>query len=147
MWIKRLLGALGALGVLVAVGSAFGEDTRQLVTMPAPAQAALRQEMLGNLLAINEVTTLLAEGKLAEAGQLAEEKLGIASMGKHRTQPLEARPGAHMPAAMHEIGMAGHRAASDFARAAAAGDREQALARLPGLTAGCVACHHAYRLH
>ena len=37
MRIKRLLGALGALGVLVAAGSAFGEDTRQLVTMPAPA--------------------------------------------------------------------------------------------------------------
>lgn len=136
----------GALLALVAGGAVQADDARQLVTLPAAAQAVLRQEMLGNLLAINEITTHLAEGKLAEAGRVAEEKLGVSAMGRNRALPLEARPGAHMPPAMHEIGVSGHKAASDFARAAASGNREQALARLPGLTASCVACHYTYRL-
>ena len=132
--------------LLATAGAVQADDARQLVTLPMPAQAVLRQEMLGNLLAINEITTYLAEGKLADAGRVAEEKLGVSVMGRNRALPLEARPCAHMPPAMHEIGISGYKAASEFARAAASGDRDQALARLPGLTASCVACHHAYRL-
>lgn len=141
-----MIKSMGALLALVAAGAVQADDTRQLVTLPTPAQAVLREEMLGNLLAINEITTYLAEGKLAEAGRVAEEKLGVSAMGRNRALPLEARPGAHMPPAMHAIGISGHEAASAFARAAASGNREAALARLPGLTASCVACHYAYRL-
>lgn len=134
-----------ALVFALLAGQALAEDRRQLATLPAAAQEALREEMLGNLLAINEILTLIAAGKVKEAGQLAETSLGQAAMGKHRGKPLDARPGAHMPPAMHETGMEGHRAASEFARAAATGDREKALAELPKLTAGCVACHYAWR--
>lgn len=126
-------------------GTALAEDHRQLATLPPAAQESLREEMLGNLLAINEILTLMAAGKIREAGQLAETSLGQSAMGKHRGKPLDARPGAHMPPAMHEIGMDGHRAVSEFARAAASGDREKALAELPKLTAGCVGCHYAWR--
>ena len=143
MGIIKLMSALLAL---VAGGAVQADDGRQLVTLPAPAQAVLREEMLGNLLAINEIITHVAEGKLEEASRVAEEKLGVSAMGRHRALPLEARPGAHMPPAMHEIGISGHKAASEFARAAASGNRDQALSRLPGLTANCVACHYAYRL-
>jgi hypothetical protein len=66
-------------------------------------------------------------------------------MGKHRDKPFEARPGPHMPPAMHGIGMDGHQAASEFAAAAKAGDRDKALALLPNLTTACVACHFSYR--
>jgi hypothetical protein len=134
--------------VLVAVlltGQALAEDHRQLAPLPPTAQEALREEMLGNLLAINEILTLVAAGKLQEAGQTAEASLGKSAMGKHRDKPFNARPGPHMPPAMHQIGIDGHAAASEFAKAASAGDREKTLALLPTLTSACVACHYSWR--
>lgn len=136
---------LVSTAIVGGAGPAAAEDTRQLVKLPAPAQEALREEMLGNLVAINEVLSLMAEGKVKEAGAVAEAKLGMSAMGKHRAKPFDARPGPHMPPAMHGIGMDGHKAVSEFARAAATGDRDQALALLPNLTAACVACHYSYR--
>ena len=134
-----------ALVLALLAGQALAEDKRQLATLPAPAQEALREEMLGNLLAINEILTLVATGKIKEAGQLAETSLGQSAQGKHRDKPFNARPGPHMPPAMHGIGMDGHVAASEFAKAAVSGDREKALALLPNLTGGCVACHYSWR--
>jgi hypothetical protein len=138
---KRLL-----MIACLASAAAVAEDTRQLVTLPPAAQANLRQEMLDNLVAVNEVLTLMAAGKVKEAGAAAEASLGQSAMGKHRDKPFAARPGPHMPPAMHGLGMDGHRAASEFARVAATGNRDQALALLPSLTGACVACHFAYRI-
>lgn len=134
-----------ALLALVLAHSARGEDTRPLATLPPAAQETLRQEMLDNLLAVNEILELVAVGKITEAGAVAEAKLGRAAMGRHRDKPFEARPGPNMPPAMHRIGMEGHVAASEFAAAAATGDRDKALALLPRLTGNCVACHYAWR--
>ena len=125
--------------------AAFAEDTRQLAKLPEPAQESLRQEMLDNLVAVNEVLSLMAAGKVREAGEAAEAKLGMSAMGKHRGKPFDARPGPHMPPAMHGIGMDGHKAASEFAAAAKTGDRDKALALLPNITAACVGCHFSYR--
>ncbi len=137
---KALIFALFLLST-----AAGAEDTRQLVKLPAPAQEALRHEMQENLVALNEVLSLIAAGKIREAGEAAETKLGVSAMGKHRDKPFDARPGPHMPPAMHGIGMDGHKAASEFAAAAKTGDRDKALALLPNLTAACVACHYSYR--
>ena len=136
--------ALGLAATLL-VGQALAADARQFATLPPAAQDSLREEMLANLLAINEILTLMAANKVAEAGEVAEKSLGQSAMGKHRSKPLDARPGPHMPPEMHGIGIDGHRAASEFARAAASGDRERAVALLPGLTAACVACHYSWR--
>jgi len=125
--------------------TAVAEDASQLVRLPPPAQEALRQEMLDNLLAVNEILSLMAAGKVREAGEVAESKLGRSAMGKHRDKPFEARPGPFMPPAMHGIGMDGHQAASEFAAVAKMGDRDKALALLPNLTGQCVACHFSYR--
>ena len=70
--------ALLLIAVLLA-GSALAEDNRQLATLPPPAKEALREEMLANLLAINEILTLMAAGKIKEAGQAAEASLGQSS--------------------------------------------------------------------
>ena len=126
--------------------SAIAEDTRQLAPLPAPAQEVLREEMRDNLVALNEILSLLAANKLKEAGEVAEAKLGVSAMGRHRNKPFEARPGPHMPPAMHGIGMDGHRVASEFAAAAKAEDRDKAMALLPNLTNACVACHSSYRI-
>ena len=80
-----------------------------------------------------------------QAGEVAETKLGKSAMGKNARLPFEQRPGPQMPAAMHELGRNGHLAASEFAAAAASGERERALALLPKLTENCVACHASYR--
>jgi hypothetical protein len=132
------------IGLLLS-GPVFGQDQRQLVTLPAPAQETLRLEMLDNLVNLNEILTLVTSNKLKDAGDLAERKLGLSAQGKHRDKPFDARPGPHMPPAMHALAMDGHRAASEFAKAAQAGDRNQALALLPNLTGACVSCHFSYR--
>ena len=138
---RALVFALFALCI-----AAVAEDARQLAPLPPPAQEALREEMLGNIAALNEILSLVATDKLKEAGEVAEAKLGKSAMGKHRDKPFDARPGPHMPPAMHGIGMDGHQAASDFAAAAKAGDRAKAMTLLPNLTGACVACHYSYRI-
>jgi hypothetical protein len=137
---KKLL----TLALLLALPAA-AEDTRQLVKLTPQAQEALRREMLDNLIALNEILSLLADNKLKEAGEAAESKLGKGAMGRNARLPFEARPGPQMPPEMHTLGRNGHFAASEFAAAAAGGDRERALALLPNLTANCVACHASYR--
>lgn len=124
---------------------AMAEDTRQFAQLTPQAQETLRQEMIDNLLALNEILTLMAANQVKEAGQVAETRLGRGTMGKHARLPFEARPGPQMPPEMHNLGRNGHFAASDFARAAASGDRERAMALLPALTGACVACHASYR--
>ncbi len=125
--------------------NALAEDTRQLAPLPPAAQESMRQEMLDNLVGLNEVLSLMAAGKVKEAGAVAEAEFGLSAQGKHRTKPMDARPGPHMPPAMHGIGMDGHKAASEFAKVAATGDRDKALALLPNLTGACVGCHFSYR--
>lgn len=125
--------------------SAAAEDTRQLAKLTPQAQEVLRQEMLDNLIALNEILALMAANKIKEAGEIAETRLGKSAMGKNARLPFEHRPGPQMLAAMHDLGRGGHLAASEFAAAAASGDRERALALLPNLTGNCVACHASYR--
>ena len=141
----RSLHRLWLVGLLLA-GPALAEDTRQLAMLPLPAQETLRQEMLNNLVALNDILTLVATGKLREAGEIAEQQLGLSAQGRHRDKPFEARPGPHMPPAMHALAMEGHRAASEFAKAAQAGERDRALALLPNLTSACVTCHASWRI-
>jgi hypothetical protein len=140
----RHLRHLWAIGLLLS-GPALADDQRQLATLPPPAQETLRQEMLDNLATLNEILALVGANKLKEAGDIAEQKLGLSAQGKHRGKPFDARPGPHMPPAMHALGIEGHRAASDFAKAAQAGDRERTLALLPSLTNACVSCHFSWR--
>lgn len=124
---------------------AAAEDARQFARITPQAQETQRLEMLDNLFALNEILSLLAENKVKEAGAVAEERLGRGAMGRNAHLPFEARPGPQMPRDMHRLGIDGHFAASDFAQAAASGNRDAALAKLPALTGSCVACHASYR--
>jgi len=125
---------------------ALAEDTRQLAELKPPAQETLRKEMLDNLIALNTIVTLLSAGQVKEAGEVAENSLGRSAMGNNAALPFEARPGPQMPREMHQLGVGGHLAATDFAQAAASGERDKALAALPALIGNCVACHAAYRI-
>ncbi len=139
---KTLFVALALASTL-----AVAEDTRQLVPMPPAAQESLRQEMLDNLVAVNEVLSLMAEGKVKEAGEAAEAKLGVSAMGKHQQQAFR-QPGparACRQPCMASVSMAGHKAVSEFAAVAKTGNRDKALALLPNITSACVGCHFSYR--
>jgi hypothetical protein len=141
---RRLSRRLCFLGVLLAT-PALAEDTRQLAVLPPPALETLRLEMLDNLLVLNQILELVGADKLKEAGELAEQRLGLSSQGRHRDKPFIARPGPHMPPAMHELAMGGHSAASEFAAVAKSGDRARTLASISSLTSTCMACHFAWR--
>ncbi len=124
---------------------ALAEDTRQFAELKPQALETMRQEMFDNLIALNQIITFLAANQVKEAGEVAEKELGRSAMGKNATKPFEARPGPQMPRPMHELAINGHMTASDFARVAASGDRDKALAELPALLGSCVACHATYR--
>ena len=135
------------ISLLAFVGAAnAAEDVRILATIPTPAVEVLRDEMRANMLTLHEILVMIAEGKIKEAGIKAEQELGVASMGRHRDKPFDARPGPHMPPEMHALGMEGHKSASEFARIAASGDRHATVAALPRLTSACVSCHAVYRI-
>jgi hypothetical protein len=140
--IKKMTMCFAVLACTVVAA----EDMRQLAPLPAVAAETLRDQMRANLLTLNEIINLSVTGKLSEAGILAEQELGNTAMGKNRKLPFDARPGPHMPTAMHAIAMDGHKTASAFALIAATGDREKTLAALPSLTIACVSCHNAYRI-
>ena len=135
------------ISLLAFAGAAnAAEDVRILATLPAPAVEVLRDEMRANMLTLNEILVLVAEGKVKEAGLKAEQELGVSSMGRHRNKPFDARPGPHMPPEMHALGMEGHKSASEFARIAASGEYNKTVAALPRLTSACVSCHAVYRI-
>lgn len=135
-----------ALLVAVVGSVSLAQDARTLAELPPPAVETLRQEMRENLVALNEIQLLVVAGKVKEAGAVAEKKLGQSTMGKHRDKPLEARPGPHMPAAMHDLGRQGHQDATAFAAIAATGNQRKTLAALPTLNNACISCHSAYRV-
>ncbi len=137
---------LFALTAALLTAPALAEDPRQLATLEPAAQETLRTEMRGQLITLNRIITLLVANQVQEAGEMAEKELGRSAMGKHARQPFEARPGPQMPREMHQLGITGHLTATDFARVAASGDREKALAELPKLIGVCVACHSSYRI-
>ncbi len=124
---------------------AVPEDHRQLVTMPAPAQAAQRADMLDHLAALNEILGYAAEGKWADAGETAEKRMGESTMGKYRVALRGQGPGRFMPEAMRQLGWGMHGAATQFAKTAKEGDPAKSLAALQAVTQSCVACHMSFR--
>lgn len=121
-------------------------DHRHLVEMPTLQRELLREEMQEHLIAYQRILELLARGELAQAGEMAENTMGISTMGKHAaaTRGLGG-PGRFMPDAMRQMGFAMHESATEFAKVAEQGDLQEALKALHELTATCVACHMSFR--
>lgn len=120
------------------------EDGRKLVEMPPEVQATLRLEMMDHLAAINELIGYIGSSELTRAAEVAEERMGVSSMGKHRQSGMG--PGRFMPPEMRAFGMAMHQASSRFAKIAEQGDLQASVAALQEVTATCVACHYTYRV-
>ena len=119
------------------------DDTRQLVQLPDKMQQHMLSNMRDHLAAINEILQTMAEDDLDGAADIAEARLGMSSLDDHGA----AHMAGFMPAGMREAGNGMHRAASRFALKAQEGEAMSAYAALAEVTAACVACHAAYRIH
>ena len=135
-------------GLILAAASALAdEDPRLRVELPPPMQAHMLVNMRDHLVAIENLTRLLSEGKYGEAADTAEARLGMSAMQVHGA----AHMAPFMPEPMRAIGTAMHQAASRFAVVArdaeVTGNLAAAFRGLSEVMAQCVACHSAFRIH
>lgn len=121
-------------------------DARVMVQFPEMLRTHTLANMRDHLLALAEIQDQLARGAYDKASDIAEQRLGMSSLGLH---------GAHdvakfMPQGMQAAGTAMHRSASQFAivakDASVTGDLKGSLAALARVSQTCVACHAAYRI-
>ena len=121
-------------------------DSRQFVEFPAPLVEHTLANMRDHLQTLQEIQLHLAAGHTDVAAKLAEERLGMSSLGLHGA----AEVSEYMPQGMQDAGTAMHRAASRFAitaeEAGVTGDLKPVFAGLAEITAQCVGCHAGYRL-
>jgi len=129
------------LPVSEAEAKAPVEDSRVYVPMPPAARKIMRDQMKQFLVTLSGVQGLLADGKLAQAGELAETTMGLTEQGKHRGQG----PGRYMPIPMRNLAWGMHEAASEFAETTKTGDVIASYRSLQKLQNSCVVCHFSYR--
>jgi hypothetical protein len=129
-----------------AASAPVAPDLRQFVEFPAPLIEHTLANMRDHLQTLQEIQSHLAMGHTDVASKIAEERLGMSSLGLHGA----AEVSRYMPQGMQDAGTAMHRAASRFAVAAeeagATGDLKPVFAGLAEITAQCVGCHAGYRL-
>lgn len=119
-------------------------DNRQFVEMPEEAQQLMRKDMRDHLLAVSEILSYLANNDLSSAAEVAEQRLGESSMGRHRETGMG--PGKYMPLSMKQIGQSMHKAATKFAAVADNGDRDTSYLAFQEVVASCAGCHVSYRV-
>lgn len=122
------------------------EDTRVEVTFPPALKEHTLSNMRDHLVALQEIQAALAGGDYLAAGKVAEERLGLSSLGLHGASEVAK----YMPQGMQDAGTGMHRAASRFMLAAqqadVTGELKSAVGALADVTAQCVGCHAGYRL-
>ena len=139
--------------ILVLVITIFGlptssfADSRQLVEFPEMMRDHMLENMRDHLLALTEIQQYLALEEYEKASTVAENRLGMSSLGGHGASHM-AR---FMPTAMQQIGTQMHKAASRFATIVQEGGLEGSTPKIAeGLAVvmqQCVACHSSYRVH
>jgi hypothetical protein len=128
--------------VLASSPSAADKDSRLLVEFPEMMQQHMMANMRDHLLTINEILSYMGNGDMDKAADIAEQRLGVSSLGLHNASHMAK----FMPEGMQQAGTSMHQAASRFARKAQEGEPLPAYKMLSELTATCVACHAAYRI-
>ena len=118
------------------------DDSRVLVELPEMMQKHMMANMRDHLKTINEILLSLANNQMDEAANLAEQRLGMTSLGSHGAEHM----GKFMPKGMRQAGTNMHKAASRFSLKAEEGELLLAYKSLAEVTATCVACHAAYRI-
>ena len=146
----RSLIGVPAFALLIAVcATAHAQDNRALVRLPAPMQEHLLGNMRDHLVTLNDIIGAVADGKFDAAAKLAEQRLGMSSLGLHGA----AHMAPFMPKPMQQTGTDMHRAASRLAIVLQDASVEQTVASmravnraLHAVTSACTGCHAAYRI-
>lgn len=122
------------------------DDTRVEVAFPPALKEHTLSNMRDHLVALQEIQVALAREDFLAAGKVAEERLGLSSLGLHGASEVAK----YMPQGMQDAGTGMHRAASRFMLAAqtadVTGELKSAVGALANVTAQCVGCHAGYRL-
>ncbi len=118
-------------------------ESRQLIKLPEKMKNRMMSNMRDHLAAINEILINMAAEEYDKAAEIAENRLGMSSLGSHGAMHMAQ----FMPENMQAIGTRMHRAASRFALRAEEGEVLAAYAALSAITTECVACHASYRLN
>ena len=84
------------------------QDTRELVSLPAPMQEHMLGNMRDHLATLNEIIGDVANSKFDEAAKIAEQRLGMSSLSLHGAAHLAP----YLPKPMQDIGTSMHHAAS-----------------------------------
>jgi hypothetical protein len=137
-----MLAALGiGLGLAAPGRGQPPGDSRQRLTLPAPARDKVLAEVRHMLESVNGVLRGVAANDLAAAEKAARAAGTVMAV---EMDPAMMR--ALLPA-FRELGLQTHRAFDELAdRLKAGGTREDAIRGLAGVTGNCVACHALYRL-
>lgn len=131
--------------ILLLTSSTFSfasEDSRQFVKLPERMQSHMMSNMRDHLVAINEILEFLGNNEMDKAADVAEQRLGMSSLGTHGASHMAG----FMPKGMQSAGTAMHKNASRFALKAQEGDLLSAYKSLSKVTSSCIACHSAYRI-
>jgi mono/diheme cytochrome c family protein len=143
---KKYLLVAFSLAVFGLPTSSFA-DSRQLVEFPEMMRDHMLENMRDHLLALTEIQQYLALEEYEKASTVAENRLGMSSLGGHGASHM-AR---FMPTAMQQIGTQMHKAASRFATIVQEGGLEGSTPKIAeGLAVvmqQCVACHSSYRVY
>lgn len=140
---RKTIGMLLAATLIVSGMTVAAQDTRKKIRLPDMMRDHMLANMRDHLTALNEIQAALAAGKLDQAADVAETRIGMSSLVSHGAEHMAP----YMPQEMQDIGTEMHHAASRFARSAHEGDLNKALTDLSGITQQCVACHAGYRVH
>ena len=120
-------------------------DVRTLVKLPPALMSHTLANMRDHLMALQEISEALGRGQNDKAAKVAEDRLGMSSLGLHGAHEVAK----HMPKGMQDAGTAMHRAASRFALEAqtssVTGDLKPAVGALSEVMAACAGCHAGYR--
>ena len=117
-------------------------DSRQMVELPEMMQQHMMSNMRDHLAAINEILLHMSSGELDQAAEIAEQRLGMSSLGSHGANHMAK----FMPQGMRNAGTSMHKAASRFSVIAGEGELLPAYQVLSEVTSACVACHTGYRI-
>lgn len=117
-------------------------DERTELKLPAPLKIKQKAMMRKHLGTVGELTGLVAEGKLKDAGKMARQRLGWTPVEAEQCSKVSKMSGEDDFMA---FGMALHKQADAFADAAERGDSSAALSQLSLLIVKCNACHERFR--
>ena len=142
----RTIAAILLVGL---AGAGQAQDARELVRLPQPMQEHMLGNMRDHLVTLNEIIGHVADGKFDQAAKLAEQGLGMSSLGLHGA----AHMAQFMPQPMQDIGTSMHRAASRLAivlqdtSVSPTFDTMRDVNRaLHEVTTTCTACHASYKI-